>query len=120
MAVDDFETFNNVLKRIYKAFQVRNQLIHSHYVLVVEDTKGERSAISRYFNKEISLDSESLKPLFLGRQTEDDIIRVNKGTFMNHGDKIENMIDDVADMISKIENEEFELGKVGFSRYISP
>ena len=109
---EDFKSCTALLNRINKAFQVRNHLVHSHYVLVVENPDGEQSYLNQYFDDEIDLQPENLKALYIGRLSDGDVVRVNAGTFSNHGEKVDDLMISVLDFRDQIASGQVELGSI--------
>lgn len=104
---EDNENFIKLLNKIYKTFQVRNKLIHAHYVIVVKDDKGAISYINQYLDDEISLENGKLEPLYIGRiddKSEEGVSRVNAGTFSNHGEKVSDLMYQILEVREHIES----------------
>lgn len=110
---EDFTALCSLINKIYKTFQMRNKLVHAHYVIVVENSDGEQSYINDYFDDEFSLSSEGLKPLFVGRLDTnhvDGVARVNSGTFSNHAEKVLKLTYRVVNLHEELANGNVQLG----------
>ena len=109
-------TVSTLLTKIYKSFQVRNKLVHAHYVIVVKNEIGETSYINDYFDEEISFQEPKLTPLYLGRldsKKETGIAKVNAGTFSNHGDKVDDLLCEIVGLSERILDHQIELFEYG-------
>ncbi|NQY98026.1 MAG: hypothetical protein HRT82_12800 [Henriciella sp.] len=108
----EIRKISECLTKIYKAFQVRNRLLHAHYVIVVKDESGELSYVNQYFDDQISFHQQNLTPLYLGRldrNADTGVVKVNAGTFSNHGDKLSDLIYAIVDILDGIEKGAIEL-----------
>lgn len=109
---EDLESVLELMSKIYKAFQVRNKLIHAHYVIVVKDQEGDLSYVNYYLDDETTFEREKLIPQYVGRldpSQESGVSKVNPGTFSNHGDRVIDLMHATLEVRDKFEDGSIKL-----------
>lgn len=89
-----------VLSRVYDHFKVRNRLMHSPYRAIVRTAKGERfSQPTLYATPDEGADTV----LWIGQGHPNFPIRINKGAFKTHLEKLDTILKSIVELIWAVE-----------------
>ena len=96
---NDLEKFEKLLEKIYKAFRVRNRIIHSPFSVVVKDEDGEVTKVPFLWGGDMTEDDLiGLKVKYIGQSSPfENPDKVNAHTFSSHLEHLDGLMSELVD-----------------------
>lgn len=92
------QVINDLANDVYDAFKARNKMIHTPYHMVGTDKNGELFSSPAF----VVGPGESLK--WLGRGRYDNPMRINKGSFTGHLERLDDLIAGVVEAMDLVKD----------------